>query len=63
MRENDQLQPLTSVDNEYIEFKGGIYLKLASGNIPPQVWEDLYQWFGTDIAPKEGKDSLAKTAA
>jgi len=22
----------------------------------------LYQWFGSDIALKEGKDSLAKTA-
>jgi len=53
---------LSSVDNEYIEFKGDIYLKLAGGNLLLKIWEDLYQWFGSDIAPKkEWRDSLAKT--
>ena len=56
------MQLLTSVDNEYVEFKGDVYLKLASGNVLLKVREDLYQWFGSDIAPKMGKDSLAKTA-
>ena len=53
---------LTSVDNEYIEVKGGLYLKLASGNLLPKVWEDLYQWLGCAIGPKERIYSLAKTA-
>ena len=53
---------LSSVDNEYIMFKGDLYLKLASGNLLPKIWEDLYQWFGSAIAPKDWKDRLANTA-
>jgi len=37
-------------------------LKLASGNLLLKVWKDLYKWFGSVIAPKEWRDSLAKTA-
>ena len=53
---------LSSVDSEYITFKGVIYLKLKSGNLLPKIWEDLYQWFGSAIAPKDWRDRLASTA-
>ena len=53
---------LSSVDSEYIMFKGVIYLKLKSGNLLPKIWEDLYQWFGSAIAPKDWRDRLANTA-
>ena len=53
---------LSSVDSEYIMFKGVIYLKLKSGNLLPKIWEDLYQWFGSAIAPKDWRDRLASTA-
>ena len=53
---------LSSVDSEYIMFKGVNYLKLKSGNLLPKIWEDLYQWFGSAIAPKDWRDRLANTA-
>jgi len=53
---------LSSVDSEYVMFKGVIYLKLKSGNLLPKIWEDLYQWFGSAIAPKDWRDRLANTA-
>jgi len=53
---------LSSVDSEYITLKGDLYLKLASENLLPKIWEDLYQWFGSAIAPKELRDSLSSTA-
>jgi len=53
---------LTSLGNEYVQFKGGMYLKFASGNLLPKAWEDLYQGFGSAIDPKEWRDALANTA-
>ena len=52
---------LSSVDSEYIMFKGVIYLKLKSENLLPKIWEDLYQWFVSAIAPKDWRDRLANT--
>jgi len=46
----------------YVEFKGVSYFVLSNGNLLPKIWEDLYQWFAGGIAPKEWKESLAKTA-
>jgi len=39
-----------------------MYLKLASGNLLPKAWGDLYQRFRSAIAAKEGRDVLAKAA-
>ena len=52
---------LTSMSSEYVEFKGEIFVKLVSGNLLPKAWEDLYQWFGSAIAPKEWIDGMANT--
>jgi hypothetical protein len=46
----------------YIIFKGNRYLKLTSGNLLPEEWEDLHYWFGSAIAPKEWREALARTA-
>ena len=53
---------LSSVEDDCVEFKGEIYLKLASGNLMPEVWGDLYHWFGSAIAPKERREGLVATA-
>ena len=52
---------ITSMSSEYVKFKGGIFVKLVSGNLLPKAWEDLYQWFGSAIAPKKWIDDMAKT--
>ena len=53
---------LPSMSSEYVEFKGGIFVKLVSGNLLPKAWEDLYQWLGSVIGPKKCIDDMAKTA-
>ena len=53
---------LSSVGDDCVEFKGGVYLKLTSGNLLPKEWEDLYKWFGSAMAPREWRQSLASTA-
>ena len=52
---------LTSMSSEYVEFKGEMFVKLVSGSPLPKAWEDLYQWFGSAIAPKEWIDGMANT--
>ena len=44
---------LSSVRDDCVEFKGEMYLKLASGNLLPRVGDDMYNWFGSAIVPKE----------
>ena len=46
---------LSSVGDHCVEFKGEMYLKLTSGNLLPKKWEDLYNWFGSAIAPRQWK--------
>ena len=46
---------LSSVGDDCVQFKGGGYLKLTSGNLLPKEWEDLYNWFGSAIAPRQRK--------
>ena len=55
---------LTSIGNEYVHFKGEMYLRLASRNLMPKAWEweDLYHWSCSAIAPKDRRDFLANTA-
>jgi len=53
---------VSSVGDNCIEFKGKMYLKLVSGNLLPKEWEDHYNWFGSAIAPRKWKQSLASTA-
>ena len=53
---------LSSIEDDCVEFKGEMYLKLTSGNLMPKVWGDLYHWFGSAIAPKEWREGLASTA-
>jgi len=53
---------ITSIGNEYIDFKGEMYLRFVSGNLLPKVWEDLHHWFCSAIAPKEWRYVLANTA-
>ena len=53
---------LATVGNNCVEFKGEVYLKLASGNLLPQAWGDLYHWFASAIAPREWRERLASTA-
>ena len=50
---NTDNSALSFVDSEYVTFEGDIHLKLTSGKLLPKIWEDLYQWFGSAIAPKE----------
>ena len=56
----DNLSIIKRVD-EYYLFKGEKYLKLSSGNLLPQVWEDLYRWFGSAIAPKAWREAMTRT--
>ena len=53
---------LTFMGSEYVEFKGGLFLKLVSGNLLPKAWENLYLWFGSAVAPKEWIDNIAQVA-
>ena len=53
---------LSSVGDNYVEFKGEMYLKFTSGNLLPKEWEDLYNWFGSAIAPRQRKQSLTSMA-
>jgi len=53
---------LSSVGDDCVECKGEMYLQLASGNLMPKAWGDMYHWFGLAIAPKEWREGLASTA-
>ena len=61
VRASDEVMVVTSVGG-YLEFKGESYFVLTNGNLLPKIWEDIYQWFAGGLAPKEWKESLAKTA-
>ena len=51
---------LSSVGDHCVEFRGEMYLKLMSRNL--LEWEDLYNWFGSAIAPRQWRQSLTSTA-
>ena len=61
VRASDEVMVVASVGG-YLEFKGESYFVLTNGNLLPKIWEDIYQWFAGGLAPKEWKESLAKTA-
>ena len=46
---------------EYVVFKEQRYLKLSNGNLLPEAWEDLYNWFRSAIAPKAWREGMANT--
>ena len=52
---------VSSVGDNCLEFKGKMYLKLVSGNLLPKEWEDHYNWFGSAIASRQCRQSLAST--
>ena len=55
---------LSSVGDDCVEFKGEMHLKLMSGNLLLKELKDLYNWFGSAMAPKPKvwRESLASLA-
>ena len=46
----------------YVDFKGEQYFQLTNGNLLPEAWRDIYEWYAGRVAPKAWRDALAKTA-
>ena len=44
------------------QFNGDRYLKLQSGSLLPEVWQDVYEWFAGGVAPREWREGLCRTA-
>ena len=44
------------------EIKGERFVVLASGNLLPEVWRDIYDWFWGGKVPKDWYDRFNKTA-
>ena len=59
-RDNEGTKIVTSVVS-YVEFKGKRYFQLATGNMLPEKWRDIYDWYAGRVAPKAWRDALAKT--
>jgi len=48
-------------EDGYIMFKEEIFFKLPSGNLLPEVWMDIYEWFSGGMAPKKWIEALNRT--
>ena len=44
------------------EIKGERFVVLARGNLLPEVWRDIYDWFWDGKVPKDWYDRFNKTA-
>ena len=53
---------VVSVAGVFVGFNGEQYLKLPNGNMLPEVWTGIYQWFAGGIAPNKQREALNRTA-
>ena len=44
-----------------VQFDGEQYLELQNGNMLPEVWQDIYEWYAGGVAPKEWIEKIART--
>ena len=59
-RGNEGTKIVTSVVS-YVEYKGKRYFQLTNGNMLPEKWRDIYDWYAGRVAPKAWRDALART--
>ena len=52
---------VSSVVDEVV-YNGEQYFRLPSGNLLPEKWRDMWEWFAGRVAPQAWRDALAKTA-
>ena len=52
---------ISSVVGEVV-YNGVRYFRLTSGNLLPERWRDMFEWFAGRVAPQARRDALAKTA-
>ena len=57
---NEGTKIATSVVS-YVEFKGKRYFQLTNGNMLPEKWRNIYEWYAGRVAPKAWRDALATT--
>ena len=57
-----ETQEVMSVSGAVREVRGERFVVLASGNLLPERWLDIYEWFLGGRAPKNWLDQFSKTA-
>ena len=61
VRSDANVKMVSSVVEEVVH-NGERYFRLSSGNLLPEKWRDMWEWFGGRVAPQAWRDALAKTA-
>ena len=46
---------------ERLLFNNEIYIKLVDGNLMPECWIDVYEWFAGGMVPTKWREALSKT--
>ena len=59
-RNNENTKIVSSVVS-YVEFKGKRFFQLTNGNMVPEKWRDIYEWYAGRVAPQAWRDALANT--